>query len=332
MIDKHIPLFMMHKKLYHVEIETTNTCNACCEYCPWPWMDVKPTRMSDETFNKILSELEKYDVRKICLYKSNEPFMDRDIIQRLSLVTNKFPNAIIEISSNFILTNAEKANQLIEVLGSRKEPKNCVWITCSGINNTTYQKLQGGYSKILEETNAKRKQMNIKFENVVKNIITFFEILQTNDTNLNVQLKSYGDSYSHNDYIDFWTHELQKNGIELNTWTKGKILINHGGTDIQSRAGQLKVGYGPKFEKGTNLFGCAKQWMDSRLSFAADGTLTACCHDWKGEGKFPNINEMTLEDIMMSDKVQNFFNLMYSQKAGSNFICSRCEFILSNNV
>jgi hypothetical protein len=283
-------------------------------------MDNTFHRMSDELFEKILMNLENYHVRKICLYKSNEPFSDKDILERITIVQQRFPGTIIELSSNFILVDKEKSKKLVNILGREQDPKHWVWITCSGIDQNTYDIQQGGHSLSLKD--AKRQKLDIDFNKVVKNIMNFFEYLKSSGLKINVQLKSYGNMYSKEDFENFWKRKLLSIGItNLNN-----ININYGGTDIQSRAGQIHADYGKQYSF-IDLYGCSKNWLDSRLSIESDGTLTACCHDWKREGHFPSLNDMTIEEAMLSDPIQNFFDRMHTHKLDLGFICSRCEFV-----
>ncbi|MEQ9068278.1 MAG: radical SAM protein, partial [Gimesia chilikensis] len=41
----------------HVHLETQARCNASCNFCPYPDLNRKHTKMSDELIDKILNEL-----------------------------------------------------------------------------------------------------------------------------------------------------------------------------------------------------------------------------------------------------------------------------------
>ncbi len=112
-------LYLNPKMFNHVEIETINRCNGYCEFCPVS-KNKDPREfceMSQELFEKIINELTELNFSgRISLYSNNEPFLDKQIIERSVYVRNKLPYARIHMFTNGTLLTLEKFVQIVEVL------------------------------------------------------------------------------------------------------------------------------------------------------------------------------------------------------------------------
>ncbi|MDR0913049.1 MAG: SPASM domain-containing protein [Methanobrevibacter sp.] len=100
-----IPLFSS------VEIETINKCNLTCSFCPTNKNnDPRPFKLMDETlFKKIILELKELNYNgKIRLYSSNEPFLDKRIIDFLKFAKINLPNAEHALFTNGTVLTLEK--------------------------------------------------------------------------------------------------------------------------------------------------------------------------------------------------------------------------------
>ena len=58
-----------------LRIEPASQCNLACSHCPTSTIDMKRGLMTDDIFNKILSEIElhKNDIKAVVLYHGGEP-------------------------------------------------------------------------------------------------------------------------------------------------------------------------------------------------------------------------------------------------------------------
>ena len=111
-MDK-IPLFG------HVEIETINRCNGICSFCPVNRNDDPRTlhKMSDELFEKIISELEELDYSgRISPFSNNEPFLDTKIIERTKYMRRHLPKARIHLFTNGTMLSLKKYLEIIDFL------------------------------------------------------------------------------------------------------------------------------------------------------------------------------------------------------------------------
>ena len=113
-IDKHgVPLFS------RVEVETINRCNGACTFCPVNKNDdPRPlAKMTDELFEKILTELHELDYSgTFCLFANNEPFLDKRLETFAKAARAALPKARIEIFSNGTVIELDRFIEIIQYL------------------------------------------------------------------------------------------------------------------------------------------------------------------------------------------------------------------------
>jgi len=102
-----------------VEIETINRCNGSCTFCPVNKNDDprKPSMMTDELFDKIITQLHELDYSgDIGLFANNEPFLDTRIEAFAKKTRELLPKARIEIYSNGTLITLKRFMEIIPYL------------------------------------------------------------------------------------------------------------------------------------------------------------------------------------------------------------------------
>lgn len=101
-----------------VSIETTGKCNAACSFCPHPELERNKSSMSDELFEKIITDLE--DIPRehpFTLFPNgvNEPFMDRKFIDRLKIINERLPQANIQIFTNMHVMHRDFSERIRKI-------------------------------------------------------------------------------------------------------------------------------------------------------------------------------------------------------------------------
>ena len=94
-------------RIYNVE--TTNHCNANCDYCPYPKMTREKGFMSMDIFNKIL---EKQELDFIELHNFGEPLMDPQIFKFIRMA--KKAGFKTRLSTNGLLLNRDVLSKLAD--------------------------------------------------------------------------------------------------------------------------------------------------------------------------------------------------------------------------
>ncbi len=122
-----------------VHLETWTKCNAACNFCPYPTLDRKGTKMSDELIEKILTDLE--DIPKdypffFSPFKVNEPFLDKRLLPMLEDINKRLPNAIITPFSNGTPLTAAKIDRLAKIKNVKR-----LWISLNEHRAKEYEEV-----------------------------------------------------------------------------------------------------------------------------------------------------------------------------------------------
>ena len=114
-----------------LQIETTNICNSKCKFCIHSSL-TKFGTMSDEIFLKILNDAKEMPSIKIIIpMMLGEPFCDKKIFKRLSLINEILPDKNIHLFTNGSLLNPYKIRKLSKI-------KNLtMFFSLNGINKET---------------------------------------------------------------------------------------------------------------------------------------------------------------------------------------------------
>lgn len=101
-----------------VGIETLAVCNASCGFCPYPTLERKGDRMSDDLYAKILDDLTAipgsipFDIN---LSRVNEPFLDKRIFTLSRAALDRLPNASLRYFTNASALNDANLDRLFEL-------------------------------------------------------------------------------------------------------------------------------------------------------------------------------------------------------------------------
>ncbi|MDR0221088.1 MAG: SPASM domain-containing protein [Lachnospiraceae bacterium] len=99
----------------YVSIETINRCNSKCSFCPASiGNETRPFElMAEDLYAKILAELKAMDFRGVfSLFVSNEPLMDKRILDFHKLARAALPNCHILLFTNGTLLTLKKFREL----------------------------------------------------------------------------------------------------------------------------------------------------------------------------------------------------------------------------
>ncbi len=293
----------------NIQIQTVSACNAQCVTCPYQqsWQKKNPGKMSDKTFNHIISLLQGIPLGKVCLYLENEPFLDNNLLGKIEVIKQKLSFKNIEISSNVSLLNEKNIALLAKSLQNVNHE---VWLSWHGITPEAYSNFMGfDFDTNLEKFKNYFKITKGKVHTVISSIIG------------NKLLE--GHHYSQEkETIAFFKNILKECGISDFSKIKIKPFYHH------DRAGNIK-NEGKEDEKLKKLRGklkpnCCriKEW----LHILYDGDAVLCCMDYHKETVMANVNENeSLEELFNSSAYLNVRDKALGyKKSEENFICRRC--------
>ena len=122
-----------------VRIENTNLCNAVCTICPREQLTRAKGTMDYEFFCKIVDQLAEGGTKELHLQGYGEPFLDRDIIDKIRYAKGK------GIPFTFMVTNASLLTEEVirELLESGLDK---LKISFYGLNKKDYESIHRGLS------------------------------------------------------------------------------------------------------------------------------------------------------------------------------------------
>jgi hypothetical protein len=133
----------------HVHLETNALCNAACNFCPYPTLERKGTRMSDALIAKIIEDLRDIPQKlpfQLSPFKVNEPFLDTRLFSILAQINEGLPNASLTLTTN---ASALTEKQLAKLGGVRNLVY--LWISMNDHREAEYEAtMQLPYRRTIE--------------------------------------------------------------------------------------------------------------------------------------------------------------------------------------
>ena len=106
----------------HVHLETNALCNAACNFCPYPTLERRGTKMPDALITKIIEDLRDIPQTlpfQLSPFKVNEPFLDTRLFSILAQINERLPNASLTLTTNASALTEKQLTQL----GGRAQPR-----------------------------------------------------------------------------------------------------------------------------------------------------------------------------------------------------------------
>lgn len=291
-----------------VQIQTVSACSANCYFCPYvgSWHQKNPGRMDEELYRKIIDQLAKYHIKKFCPYLENEPFLDKNIFERISYAVNILNPEIVEISTNISVLNDWHIDGLVKILSNVPHE---LRISFHGIDKDSYENV-----------------MKLNYEKSLDNVKTVVSLMQT--TPLNVMIRGAGEPRQQNKLAPSWFGEVEYRQFWQRELAEFKIRPRLDFFTYHDRAGQGQLKKrGVEFNAGREKlkdFYCSR--FDRWVHFLYTGEPILCCMDYNRETVFADsVKNVSVEKIFTSDA----FVGMIKEGLGisdskPNHICKRC--------
>ncbi|WP_417386595.1 radical SAM/SPASM domain-containing protein [Gimesia sp.] len=245
----------------HVHLETLARCNASCNFCPYPNLNRKHTKMSDELIDKVLNELTEIPPEmnfQISPFKVSEPFLDTRLFDTLEKINHLLPQAKITLTSNASAITEGKLEALQEI-------KNIayLWISFNDHREAEYERVMG-----------------LPYQRTIQRLEMIHDIFAEGDVYFGVVLSRVGDGTPADQEFVQWCsihYPLFKSNVfPRMAWT-----------------GQVE---GLTVNEVPNM-GC-ERWFE--LSITATGEVAHCCADGQAEYSIGNVNDQHVLEIYNS--------------------------------
>lgn len=278
-----------------IQIETNSYCNGACIFCPYQNVShgSENKLMPEGLFRKIMDECALHRVDEIFLCLMNEPLSDKRIIEFINYAKGRNPSSKIRIITNAQLLSRGMAEGLI---GSRLD----------GISFSVHGWTSGTYKKI----------MGMELDKAIENIERFIKLNADGRLAIGMVCVKTRD-FTKSDY--YAAYSFSK-----------KYDLDFALSDMFNMADNLpadqRVRLGLKNSYKENIRGCIENWPLNSMHIMYDGTVVACCVDWKKEIVLGDAAGQTLRSIWQDDKYRDFREKVYKGKpSGGHFICKRCS-------
>lgn len=278
-----------------IQIETSTFCSGLCLFCPYPSVRAKDrnTLMSVDLFRKAMDECSSYPVGIIYLCLMNDPLTDIRITDLINYAKFKNPEAQVKI-----ITNAQfLSDSLIESLTNSRLDE--MRFSIHGWTEDTYKKVVGEC-----------------FSSALKNVTNFLESVDRRKIDVgmvcvNTKHFTKKDYYAACDFCKRY---------------KIDFALSYACNMAENLDDRSMSNLGLKKKERRMPKGCMDNWPHNSIQILYDGTVVACCMDWRREVILGDASKQTLHQIWNSEIYQDFRDKIYNNKPSpDNFICKRCS-------
>lgn len=247
----------------YIAMETTGRCNARCSICPHSTLDRRNKDMSDELFQKVISDLQQVPSNLpiiIFLNVVNEPFLDKKIFQRISHIADKLPNSKFDLYTNFNAIPKDFFDNIWQIKPSK------INISFNHANKFEYE-----------------NSMHLNFDRTVRNLTRLISDNKERKFYHSIRLSRVKDStYKDQQFIDecrslFDAFEYNVD-YTINLANRCDWL-----NDIDTN--KTPVPY---------TFPC-RQWLG--ITIFCNGTVPLCCMDARGKFSIGDLNKSSILEI-----------------------------------
>lgn len=124
---------------FEVSIETLTLCNATCNFCPYPTLERKGTRMPQGMWDSLMSQLTAFKHPFfLSPFKVNEPFADKTLLGKLKYLYIDIPLARLRLFTNGSLLTEE----IIQDIAALRNVEH-LWISLNSVDAAEYEFVMG---------------------------------------------------------------------------------------------------------------------------------------------------------------------------------------------
>jgi len=278
-----------------IQVQTQYGCNARCVFCPMGREDNQiKGRMDSATFEKIVEEAVKNNVKVLSPYLQNDPLVDRNVhehVRTIRSIRGAKPYPRTKIITNGGLLTEERAHDLINA------GLEYIVFSVHGVDKQIYDGIMQGP----------------KFERVIQNIDTF--------------LKTKKELGARNPHVEVWavlTKDVEEQLAETKAFWhergvkfKGRQLDNRANPDIIDTSEFASDDIEWKF-----AYYCTIPYWRAWILW--NGDMVLCCVDWERTAVFGNIHQNSIREIWNGEKYRNYRTRMKNRDLAGT-LCEHCQ-------
>lgn len=270
-----------------VSIETQATCNAACTFCPYPMLERKHQRLSDEVLLKLLREMSHFqEPFFVSPFKVSDPLLDRRMSWFCQEIETLIPQAKIRLFTNGSMLTLPQ----VEWIGKLKRLDH-LWISLNSTDPDEYEQIMG-----------------IRYDITRRRIDELHRQYLAGEFRQSVVISRVTDSMDGKRTMkDYHFENAVRNG-----WSGFKpFIIKRDGWLGHVSPSDPQIPQAP----------CAR-WFE--LSIMADGRAALCCMDGKGDFTTGSVLDSTLLEIYNQPTLRQW-RMKKNSREGIE-PCARCTY------
>jgi len=267
-ITRREPLFL--------QIETINTCNASCIFCPYSGMKRKKGVMSLSLFRKIVREYTEMGGGSVCLTPiAGDALLDPHFLERLNILKEHPEIKQITLTTNGIALERYSDQEIRCIL----ENLYCLQVSIGGLEAATYKTMYG-VDRFFQVQQGMERLLNLRKDVPSPAQISF--AFRTNDSKFETRFKSQLDHYR------------EKGAYISHMWTYANFF-----EAVKDNKEEKLVVYD---SRGKKRLTCVTPRMN--ITVCWDGNITACgCADFEGDKlRVGNAEQETIVAVWSGEK------------------------------
>lgn len=261
-----------------VSIETQAVCNAACSFCPYPTIERKGQKMSDELLDKIIIDLLEIppEVRfGIAPFKVSDPFLDKRIFDFSKRINRELPNADLRFFTNGAPLTDKNLEKLAEISNITH-----LWISLNDSDSDRYEKLMG-----------------IPFAKTIERMDSLHRMVQ--------------NGYPHQICVSR-VQDFSNGDAEFLRFVRDRYPLFRGMITKRSNwVGQIST----NFDKTVPPVACGR-WFE--ISIMSTGKVALCCMDGEGNHVIGDVNNASVLDIYNSPSFRKMRQFLSSRKGAAS--------------
>lgn len=283
-----------------IQIQTISVCNGKCIFCPYPEVNDKFThgKMERSLFESVVKELASNKISVIYPYLMNEPFLDKEIFDKIRYMKDKIPSASIVLTTNGTLLTDDSIKKLLE---SRLD--NLV-ISLNTVDAEIYSRMmgmgfdlvRGGIEKLMRKTAACSSKLKI----LISIVIT-----KENEGSLD---KIYDFCKTNN--LRYFTNRVENRAGNLGNYSDIKLAQRPDDKRLQR---------------------CVRPLVQAYLLY--NGDMLLCCADWRRRVVLGNVlKDGGIMRVWNSDRARKLRDAVRRGQFDKISICVPCTFKHECNI
>lgn len=269
-------------------IETRTGCNAACVFCPQKdgAGGLPHGAMSAELFSKIVEEIAEQGVtRRVSPFLTNEPFLDKTMLDKCRYIKERVPWSKIVITTNGGLLEREVTDDIV-----RDNPFHTICISMQGIEKESYEQTMRG-SLVFERTKANVEYLIEQRNRYLPRLKIMVTMVKTNAIDADAAVR-------------YW----KSRGVSSQY------------TVLESRGGNISSFESLNAGKRRVFNDCTRLFKTACVTF--DGDMVLCCTDYYRKAVLGNIRERSIHDVWNSPEAVEIRKNFLRGKL--NPLCAAC--------